>query len=138
MMKSVQWIIQRFVERAVPLVGNLFSAELQSLHALGLAEQQSQLEEAARRFEAEGKPDIAATLRKRAEQLDRDADSDEAVRIAQRVASPLDGFLPHVSEKPTELGALPAPSQPKPKIKRKRRTPPQIDQLDLPRDPSCD
>ena len=35
MMKSVQWIIERFVERTVPIVGNLFSAALQSLHAVG-------------------------------------------------------------------------------------------------------
>lgn len=138
MIKSVRWIIQRFVERAVPLVGNLFSVELQSLHALGLAEQQSQLEEAARRFEAEGKPDIAAALRKRAEQLDADANSDEAVRIAQHIAQPLQSFLPTATGEPTGMDALPTPSQPKPPNKRKRRTPPRIDPLDLPSNPSCD
>ena len=66
MLKAVQWFIDRLVERVIPIVGTLFTASIESLHALGQAEQQSRLEDAARRYEADDKPEIAAALRRRA------------------------------------------------------------------------
>ena len=129
MMKSMQWIIERFVERGVPLIGNLFAAAIQSMHALGVAEHQSEIEEVARRYEADGKPEIAASVPRRAEQIGSVPSADEAVQIAKHVAQPLQSLLAGDDKESTKLSALPSPS--KPKAKRKPRTVQPIDPLDF-------
>ena len=95
---------------------------------MGLAEHESQLEDAARRYEAEGKPEIAASLRTRAGQLC--GDEDEAVRIAKHIATPLQDHLPEKNSA-TDPDALPAPSATKPRSKRRKRPLPSIDPLDV-------
>ena len=65
MLKSFRWFVDRLVERVLPLVATSFSSSVQTMHALTQAEQQRELEEAARRYEADGLPHIAATLRER-------------------------------------------------------------------------
>ena len=94
MFKGVQWFVNRLVERVIPVVGTLFSSAVETVHALGQAEQQSQLEEAARRYEADGKPEIAATLRSRATDITSDNPTSQALRICENVAGDEQRLLP--------------------------------------------
>jgi len=87
MAKAIQWFVESLVERFIPLVGSMFSSTVETFQALGLAEQQSQLEEAARQYEADGKTDIAATLRARASQLSSDDPAAKALNITDNIAA---------------------------------------------------
>ena len=98
MLKAVQWFIDRLVERVIPIVGTLFTASVESLHALGQAEQQSRLEDAARRYEADDKPEIAAALRRRATDLTSDNPAAQALRIYENVAGDEQPLLPPAPE----------------------------------------
>jgi hypothetical protein len=108
MLNSVQWFVNRLVERIIPIVGTLFSSAVETLHALGQAEQQSQLEEAARLYEADGKPDIAAALRRRAAELISDNPAARALDIYDNVAGDEQRMLPPTQRGATsELAAMP-------------------------------
>ena len=61
--------LDRLAERMTALVAGLVSSRVTVLHAETQAEQQSQLEDLARQYEADGKPEIALTLRKRSTRL---------------------------------------------------------------------
>jgi len=65
MNKVVTTFLDRLAERFTALAAGLLSSRIAGLHAAAQAEQQSDLEDLARRYEAEGKPEIAATLRQR-------------------------------------------------------------------------
>lgn len=108
MFKGIQWFIERLVERLIPIIATSFSSTVQTLHALGQAEQQSQLEEAARRYEADGKPEIAAALRRRAVELTSDNPASQGVDIYQNIAADTDRLLPPDGQPAdTELAKLP-------------------------------
>ncbi len=104
----LKWFMERLAERLVPLIAASFSSTVETLHALGQAEQQSDLEEAARRYEADGKTDIAQTLRKRAAALTSGNPAAEAVDIFENVASEGRQLLPP-ADRPSEsdLARLP-------------------------------
>ena len=85
MFKSIQWFIEKLIERLVPLVATSVSSTFQTIHALGQAEQQDQLEEAARRYENEGKVEIARELRQRAAQLTSTNPANEGTEIYREV-----------------------------------------------------
>lgn len=55
----------RLAERLAALIAGLISSRFLNLQATDLATQQNELEEHARRYEQEGKPEIAETLRER-------------------------------------------------------------------------
>ncbi len=65
MNKVVTTFLDRLAERFTALAAGLLSSRIAGLHAAAQAEQQSDLEDLARRYEAEGKLEIAATLRHR-------------------------------------------------------------------------
>ncbi len=65
MNKVVMTFLDRLAERFTALAAGLLSSRIAGLHAAAQAEQQSELEDLARRYESEGKPEIAATLRQR-------------------------------------------------------------------------
>ncbi len=88
MLKPIQWFVERMIERMVPVIGGLFASSVEAMHALGHAEQQSRLEDEARRLEADGKPEIAATLRHRAAQLSTDNPLAQAVPLLRNFAVP--------------------------------------------------
>ena len=58
---------------------------MEGLHAAVQADQQSQLEDLARKYEAEGKTEIAATLRRRVIRLTSTDPAAEAVEVIQRL-----------------------------------------------------
>lgn len=66
MSKFVRDLFDRLAERFAALFGKLMASSVQTLHAEQEAECQSRLEDLARRYEADGKPEIAACLRQRA------------------------------------------------------------------------
>ena len=119
MTKGIRWVIERIVERFIPLIGHLFSSTVETYHALGLAEQQSQLEDEARRYEADGKPEIAAILRQRATGLPSAEPASAALRITENLtANPL---LPEPRMQPenSDLPRLPESRPAKPKSRKK-------------------
>lgn len=62
-------VVEVLVDRFVATVGGVFSSHLDTFAELGRADQLDQLEERARQFEDEGKPQLAADLRARASQI---------------------------------------------------------------------
>jgi hypothetical protein len=66
MSKFVRDLFDRLAARFAAIFGKLMSSSVQTLHAEQEAECQSRLEDLARRYEADGKPEIAACLRQRA------------------------------------------------------------------------
>jgi hypothetical protein len=119
MFKGIQWFIDRLVERLIPIIATSFSSTVQTLHALGQAEQQSQLEEAARRYEADGKPEIAAVLRRRAIELTSDNPASQAVDMYENIAGDAPRLLPPERDD-TELAKLPGFTSKPPKSRRKK------------------
>lgn len=123
MFKGTQWFIERLVERLIPIIATSFSSTVETLHALGQAERQSQLEEAARRYEADGKPEIAAVLRRRAVDLPSDNPASQAVDIYQNIAGDAHRLLPPAQEPTdTELTQLPDFTSKPSKTRRKKTT----------------
>jgi hypothetical protein len=124
MLKAVQWFVDRLVERFIPIVGSLFSASIESLHALGHAEQQSRLEDAARRYEADDKPEIAAVLRRRAADLASDNPAAQALRIYDNVAGGDQPLLERVNEpSKSDVARLPDFNARPSKPRRKKSSP---------------
>jgi len=68
-MNLVRRIVEILIERFVGVVSTLFASRFETLAALEHAEQQNELEERARQFEDEGKPNLAAALRSRAAEI---------------------------------------------------------------------
>lgn len=69
MFNSISALLERLAERCLALAAGLLASSIESACLQRDAEQQNQLEELARTYEAEGLPEIAATLRQRAHQL---------------------------------------------------------------------
>lgn len=79
--------LERLADRLTALLAGLVSSRVEELHATIQAEQQSQLEDLARKYEAEGKPEIAETLRQRSLRLTSTNLAGGAVESVQQVAS---------------------------------------------------
>jgi hypothetical protein len=88
MNKMLTMFIDRLVERLAVLVTRLIGSRVEGLHAEFQADQQSQLEDLARRYESEDKSAIAATLRDRAAKLSSPNAASEAVEILRLVTDP--------------------------------------------------
>ena len=65
MSRMLSQFLERLADRLTVLVAGVVSSQVESFNARRLAEQQSELEELARRLDAEGKPEIAQGLRQR-------------------------------------------------------------------------
>jgi hypothetical protein len=87
MNKVVLVFLDRLAERFTALLAGLVSSRVEGLHAAAQAEQQSQLEDLARGYEADGKPAIANTLRERASRLTSPDLAGEAIEIMHRVTT---------------------------------------------------
>lgn len=121
----LKWFLDRLTERIVPLIGSAFSSTVETQHALVQASQQSELEDAARRYEAEGKTELANTLRERAARLTSNNPAAEAVTIYHNIAGEEQRLLPPPENRPSpERNRLPDLSSPPRKKKRTRRQQP--------------
>lgn len=85
MLKYVQVFLDRLAERLVVVASRLVASSVDSLHATQQAAKQSQLEDLAREYEADGKLEIAATLRGRAMQLADASPAEEAMATLKSV-----------------------------------------------------
>jgi hypothetical protein len=78
--------LDRLAERVAALLAGLVSSSIESLHAEAQADQQSRLEDLARKYEADGKTEVAATLRQRTTQLTSTNLIAEGVQVLDQVA----------------------------------------------------
>jgi hypothetical protein len=78
--------LDRLAERVAALLAGLVSSRIESLHAEAQADQQSRLEDLARKYEADGKTEVAAILRQRATQLTSSNLMAEGVQVLDQVA----------------------------------------------------
>lgn len=121
MNKVVSLFLDRLAERFTALLAGVVSSRVESLHAAAQAEQQSELEDLARKYENEGKPEIAVTLRKRASGLTSSNLAAEALTVFQAVAGEPLHLTGTVAAPPAELRSLPefnqAPARPRNKRK---------------------
>ncbi len=85
MNKILSTFLDRLAERLTALAAGLVSSRVEGLHAAAQAEQHSDLEDLARRFDAEGKTEIAAKLRQRLTRIGSPDLASEAVEVLQRV-----------------------------------------------------
>lgn len=85
MSKLFSLFLDRLAERLAALVAGSISSRVEGLHATVQADQQSQLEDLARRYEADGKIEIAAALRQRSARLVSTDLAAEAVEVVSRL-----------------------------------------------------
>ena len=83
--------LDRLAERIAALLAGLVSSRIESLHAEAQADQQSRLEDLARKYEADGKTEVAAILRQRSTQLTSTNLMAEAVQVLDQVAGESSG-----------------------------------------------
>jgi len=112
--------LDRLAERFAAIVAGVISSKVEGLHAATQAEQQSQLEDLARRYESEGKTEIAATLRQRALRLTSSDLAAEAQEIVERTLQE----VPRLSDSsPQTIPALPGSTVPTPRSRKKPAKP---------------
>jgi len=119
----VSTFLDRLVERFTAILAGVVSARVESLRAEAQAEQQSQLEDLARKYEADGKITIAKTLRERALLLTSTNLAGDGMDVIEAVtAEPLRLTGPNASSAGRHLENLPDFSAPpKPEKKSRRR-----------------
>lgn len=81
--RNIQWFVDRLMERVIPTVGSYFTSALQRLLILSHAEHHNQLEEQAQRYEAIGRPEIAALIREQAKKITLDQPLPQAQAILE-------------------------------------------------------
>ena len=119
----VSTFLDRLAERFTAILAGVVSSRVESLRAEVQAEQQSQLEDLARKYEADGKITIAKTLRERALQLTSTNLAGAGMDVIEAVsAGPLRLTGPNASSARGPLESLPDFSAPpKPEKKSRRR-----------------
>ncbi|MCA9010927.1 MAG: hypothetical protein KDB01_14345 [Planctomycetaceae bacterium] len=105
MNKVLAVFLDRVAERMTALVAGLVSSRVSGMHAAAQAEQQSELENLARQYEADGKTEIAQTLRKRALRLTTTDLAGEGTEIVHLTMVPFTD--PQADNEPTDLRSLP-------------------------------
>jgi hypothetical protein len=122
MSKTLSLFLDRLAERFAALLAGAMSSRVEGLHAVVQADQQSQLEDLARRYEADGKPEIAATLRLRAARLTSTDLAGQAVELVERLTQE-PGRLPGsvLSQPPAGVPGLPDFSNTPLKGEKRRR-----------------
>ena len=115
--------LDRLAERFTAILASVVSSRVESLRAEVQAEQQSQLEDLARKYEADGKSSIAQALRERALRLTNGTLAGDGANVIDLVsAEPLRITGPNSSLNGGNLERLPDfSSPPKPEKKSRRR-----------------
>lgn len=85
-------LFRRFLDhlaaRLMPLVAGSVATRIESAQALVLAQQQAELEEAARHYESQGLPEVAAGLRRRLARLSDEQPAQLGVQLVENVCGP--------------------------------------------------
>ena len=95
MNKHALGFLDRLAERFAAIVAGLVSSRVEGMTAVAQAEQQSQLEDLARQYEAEGKPEIAESLRNRAARLTSSNLASEGLEVMQQLSRPASLLIEH-------------------------------------------
>ncbi len=124
MNKLFSTFLDRLAERFTAILASVVSSRVESLRAEAQAEQQSQLEDLARKYESDGKIAIAETLRARSLNLTTNNLAGEGVNVIEEVSvEPLRLNDSSVSSQRRRLTSLPDFSAPpKPEKKSRRRS----------------
>ena len=116
--------LDRLAERFTAILASVVSSRVESLRAEVQAEQQSQLEDLARKYEADGKSSIAQALRERAKRLTNGNLAGDGANVIDLVsAEPFRITGPNSSLNGGNLERLPdfsAPPKPEKKSRRRR------------------
>jgi len=116
--------LDRLAERFTAILASVVSSRVESLRAEAQAEQQSQLEDLARKYEADGKSSIAQALRERALRLTTGNLAGDGATVIDLVsAEPLRITGPNSLLNGGTLESLPdfsAPPKPEKKSRRRR------------------
>jgi hypothetical protein len=108
MNKLFSLFLDRLAERFAALLAGSLSSRVEGLHAAVQADQQSQLEDLARKYEAEGKTEVAETLRRRATRLtSADLASEAVAVVGQLTCDPPQAMETTGASSQGELGGLP-------------------------------
>ncbi len=127
MSQMLSRFLDHLAERFATLFAGMISSRVEGLRAVAQAEQQSHLEDLARHYEAEGKIDIAASLRQRALNLTSSDLAAEAVQIMQRTsAQRLASDTPVSEEQPAIPDFTSPPTKPRKKSPKLTTTPNEI------------
>ena len=138
MHRILQSFFERLTERIVAMAGSMVAATVEVERTTQQAEQLSQLEDLARRMEAEGKEDIAESIRARMQTHVADNPAANADRLIENVV--VESAVPRLdsrgSEPPT---GKPASSKPKNSRKSggKRSSGTSLPPLNLPAKPAA-
>ena len=109
MNKHALGFLDRLAERFAAIVAGLVSSRVEGMTAVAQAEQQSQLEDLARQYEAEGKPEIAESLRNRAARLTSSNLASEGLEVMQQLSRPASLLIEHSNSEPeNSVSGLPA------------------------------
>lgn len=106
-------LMQALMKRLMPLFGGLFASHVETGILLEQAEQIDALEQRARRFEAEGKPELATLLRQQIGQVHSEDPGRRGLRI-------LENFEDRDAETPALLTS--EPPEPKTPARKKATT----------------
>ena len=125
MSRIVSGFLDRLAERLTAVIAGVVSSKVESIRAVTQADQQAQLEDLARSYEADGKHDAARTLRERAMHLTSVNLAGDAVDMMHAVTSDAPR-LTHASSNASEESAprLPDFSSAPPRERRKKSTTP--------------
>ena len=132
MSKFVRDLFDRLAERFAAIFGKLMAASVQTLHAEQEADCQSRLEDLASRYEADGKPEIAACLRQRGRLVVTDDPAALGAALLDNLGG-ADAATPALppAARPPALPEAPAATPPRPGRRRLAlptdRTPPAAD-----------
>lgn len=117
MHRILQSFFERLTERIVAMAGSMVASTVEVERTTQQAEHLSQLEDLARRMEAEGKESIAESIRARMQLHVADNPGSAADRLIENVV--VDSAVPRL-EQARSAGAL--PSAPPPKQKKAKRS----------------
>lgn len=86
MNRLIASFLDRLAERFTAILAGVISSRVEGVQAVAQAEQQSQLEDLARKYDVEGKGGIAQSLRDRAARLTSPNLAGEALKVFEAVA----------------------------------------------------
>ena len=107
-----KWFVEKWTEIILPMIGGLLASRIEAMVIMEQADYQDQLEERARQFDAENKPELAAALRTQAARIHPDTAATTAVsviRSIQQAETSLARGLPSAAP-----DALAPPQEPQP------------------------
>lgn len=123
MNKQALGFLDRLAERFAAVIAGMVSSRVEGMTAVAQAEQQSQLEDLARQYEAEGKPEIAESLRNRAARLTSCNLASEGLEVMQQLSRPASLLIEHsnsvAENSDSGLPGLPRFDSPRPGRKRR-------------------